>query len=332
MRQTVLVTLLLFGGAALGADDESRIEHTEYFDLHSDPWINLHHFLYQWSRADEGIGDGRPPVEVKERESLPILASGDREAWNEALSFYRKKVARLSHFDDAMLEQKFSLLNLGGDTSAVPADDIDGIGAALRTAMPIYLSTWWSEHDAINRRWVAVILDDLVRSEPSFVTLTERVYSAEWPDVRRRVDVSAYANFAAGYTALGHIVIFSSDPGNQGIYGMESIYHEVQHTREIRRPAIIRLEAAFGEDEPQLPDNFWHSLIFATAGAFVAGYAEDQGREIHTPYWQRGRFGELSGWQDAYRLVNEYWLPVVAGDSTTEVAMREIALDLSRAE
>lgn len=332
MKHAVLLAWFFIGGVTLAADDATQVAHTSHFDLHSDPWLNLHHFLYQWSRADEGIAEGRQPVTVTERDALPPLSAADRETWNAALSFYRANIARLSHFNDDMLSQKFSLLVLAGDTSAVPEEDIEGIGTALQAAMPVYLEYWWPAHDARNRQWVEAILDDLLRSEASFVSLIERIYSAEWPDEARRVDISAYANFAAGYTALGHVVIFSSDPGNQGLYGMETLYHEVQHTREIRRPAISRMEAVFTDGEPAFPDNFWHSMIFATAGAFVGDHAERRGRGPHLPYWEREGFGELRGWKDAYRLVNEYWLPVVAGDSTTEAAMLGIAQDLSSPE
>ena len=100
---TVLVAVLATG-SCFAADDASRIAHTQRFDLHSDPWINLHHFLYQWARADEGIGAGRQMVEVPERASIGELSAADHAAWNEALDFYRQSVARLDHFDQSMLE------------------------------------------------------------------------------------------------------------------------------------------------------------------------------------------------------------------------------------
>ena len=40
------------------------------YAFHSQFWINLHHFLYQWSRADEGIGRGRQMIEVPERDHV----------------------------------------------------------------------------------------------------------------------------------------------------------------------------------------------------------------------------------------------------------------------
>src|SRR5687767_5671261 len=37
----------------------TKVAETKHFEFHSDPWINLHHFLYQWAREDAGLGTGR---------------------------------------------------------------------------------------------------------------------------------------------------------------------------------------------------------------------------------------------------------------------------------
>ena len=81
MKPIAVVALALLGSSlALAAEDESMIAHTVRFDLHSDPWINLHHFLYHWSRADEGVAAGRQIVAVPERDSVGELPAADRSA------------------------------------------------------------------------------------------------------------------------------------------------------------------------------------------------------------------------------------------------------------
>jgi hypothetical protein len=37
----------------------ARTVATSRFELYSDPWVYVHHFLYQWSRADQGLSTGR---------------------------------------------------------------------------------------------------------------------------------------------------------------------------------------------------------------------------------------------------------------------------------
>ena len=69
------------GTRATPGADCYRVQ-SERFDFHSDPWINLHHFLFQWARASSEArpGDIRPPVKVPEMEQLRALTAGERQA------------------------------------------------------------------------------------------------------------------------------------------------------------------------------------------------------------------------------------------------------------
>lgn len=306
--------LVAFADSANGAVT-THIAESERFEFYSDPWLNAHHFLYQWARNEEGLGEGRSFVDVVERSTLEALDDADRIIWQQALAFYRTYVAHLDHFSDGMLAQKIELLRLDGNLEANPAEKISGLASALAQAMPVYSRYWWREHDNANRRWVQDVLGPLKETENEFVELTVRLYGAQWPDEKRRIDISAYANFRAGYTALGHTVIYSTDPGNQDLYGLEMLLHEVQHNREVAGVARRDLRAAFDTEDMNVPRNLWHSIVFSTAGEFVRRYAaaNDTG---HQPYWQREGFGELAGWTDAVDAVDRYWLPVVRGEST----------------
>ena len=306
----------------------TQIGTTRHFEFHSDPWLNAHHFLYQWARADEDIGEGREKVDVPERAGLESLPAVDRHTWLESLAFYRRNIARLSHFDDSMLEQKIGLLKAGGDVAATPEESIPGLIAALKAAMPVYGRHWWAEHDTANRRWVAAIEPTLRRTEQPFVDLTTRLYGGEWPGEPRRVDVSAYANFRAGYTALGHMVMYSTDPGNQGHYGFEMLIHEVQHAREVAGSARSDLRAAFAAADVPLPRNLWHAIIFYTAGEFAR---QNAGGE-HLPYWEREGFDGFAGWASELELVAKYWQPAIAGRSDRATAFAAMAGDVATAD
>lgn len=302
---------------------------SDHLALHSDPWVNLHHFLYNWARADEGLGTGREHVPVPERASLRELGEEERAAWSAAVRFYRDSVAGRNRFEDEMLQLKEALVRLGGDTGASPPDVIPGVSRALAVAMPVYLERWWPGHDRANGAWVASVMDRLRRHEPEYVALTERIYGARWPTGRRRVDVSAYANFAAGYTARGHVVIYSTDPGNQGLYALETLLHEVQHTRDMSSVVRAELGEAFEAAGSDVPPNLWHAMIFATAGEFVRGVAEREGLPPHTPYWTREGFGDFGGWSEVVPAVNRRWLPVVRGEASRGEAVAALVTDLS---
>lgn len=299
---------------------------SDRFELHSDPWVNLHHFLYQWARQDAGLSSGRRKVTVLERSSLAGLSDEERTAWLASAGFYRDNVASKGLFDDDMLQLKGQLMMLGGDPRARPPDRIQGIAAALSTVMPIYRDRWWPQHDRENRGWIERVLAPLRTCEKQYVETTVRVYGAEWPKDRWRVDVSAYANFAAGYTTYeGQVVIYSTDAGNQGLYALETILHEIQHAGAIggsNRPAIARVFGAAGVEPPA---NLWHALIFATAGEFVRSTVASEQRPEYTPYWIREGFESLEGWGYLVPAVRQYWLPVVRGETSREDGLAALA-------
>ena len=303
----------------------SRIAATDRFAFHSDPWINLHHFLYQWSREDLGLEIGRRPLPMPERSSVAALSEGDRAAWLRVVAFYRDAVATRGHFDPDMLRIKARLVFLDGDPSAVPADVIPGIATALRAAMPIYLNRWWPRHDEANRRWIGGVLPPLRRHEAAFVQLTTAVGEAKWPAVPWRVDMTAYPNYRAGYTTSeGHIVSFSTDPGNQNLYSLEMLLHEVQHAEDVRGTMPAAIANAFSAAGANEPENLRHAIIFATAGEFVRLIAASEGAAGYIPYWIR-ELENVKGWKELVRPVSEHWLPVVRGEVSRDKGLNALA-------
>ena len=76
---TLLSLLSLFSRGALcaqteeeGIHDSTHLTSTERFSIHSNPWINLHHFIYQWARseAERTEDDTRRPIRVSTTRSF----------------------------------------------------------------------------------------------------------------------------------------------------------------------------------------------------------------------------------------------------------------------
>jgi hypothetical protein len=299
---------------------------TDRFELDSDPWINLHHFLYQWARDEAGLASGRRKVTVPERSSLGELSGEERAAWVRSTGFYRDNVASKGLFDDEMLQLKEDLLILGGDPRARPPDRIKGIAAALSAAMPIYLDKWWPQHDKANRGWIARVVAPLRTYEKRYVEMTVRVHGAVWPTARWRIDASAYANSAAGYTTFeGHVVIYSTDAGNQDLYALETVFHEIQHAGAIGGSITGALGRAFEAAGVEVPANLWHALIFATAGEFVRSTVASERRPEYVPYWIKEGFESLDGWITLVPAVRQHWLPVVRGETSREEGLAALA-------
>jgi hypothetical protein len=312
--------------AAQLASAGTVVATTQHFELHSDPWINLHHFLYQWARQDQGLSGGRKPVTVPERASLPQMPAAARADWLRALTFYRDAIASRSHWDLDMLRLKRELVNLSGDATARPPDRINGIADALSTAMPIYLDRWWPRHDEVNRAWIDEAATRARRHERGFVAMTMRVHGAMWPQDRWRVDASAYANGIAGYTTReGHVVVYSTDAGIQDLFALEMIFHEIQHASVIEGSTPAAVATAFTAVGVQVPDNLTHALIFATAGEFVRSIAAGEGRPRYQPYWINEGFETLEGWSHLVPAINQHWLPVVRGETSRDEGLKSLA-------
>jgi hypothetical protein len=314
---------------AITSPRATRVVATDRFAFHSDPWINLHHFLYQWSREDRGLEIGRHPLPMPERSTVGELSAADRTAWLSVVAFYRDAVASRGNFDPDMMRIKARLMFLNGDPSAAPADVIPGIANALRAAMPIYLNRWWPRHDEANRRWIGGVMSPLRRHEAAFVRLTTTVRESKWPALPWRVDVTAYPNYRAGYTTSeGHIVMFSTDPGNQNLYSLEMLLHEVQHAEAIEGTIPTAITSAFSAAGAKAPANLWHAIIFATAGEFVRSMAASEGTAGYMPYWIR-ELENVDGWKELMRPVSEYWLPVVRGEVSRAEGLNALARALS---
>jgi hypothetical protein len=317
---------LVFAAVPAAAQAATLVAVTDRFELHSDAWINLHHFLYQWARADAGLDQGRRRVHVAERSELATLSNEERAAWIVALGFYRASVAPKGHFDREMLQVKRELLHLSGNPRKRPTDRIPGIAAALSAVMPVYLKSWWPQHDKANRAWIEQVRPHLIRHEKRFVEMTARVHGSDWPRERWRADISAYANWAGGYTTSeGHIVIYSRDSNYQDLNGFEILLHEVQHAEVILGKTPASLERAFAAAGTKPPPNLWHALIFATAGEFVRSVAESEGRAVHTPAWIQVGIHNLEGWREIVPVVNQHWLPVIRGERSREEGVGALA-------
>ena len=313
--------------ARAAGEPPAVVLETRHFAFHSDPWQNLHHFLYQWARDELGIASGRQEVVVAERHGPQPTGEGARE-WSDAVAFYREHVASRDHFDLPMLELKAGLLGLGGDPTADPPDDIAGIAARLGAAMPVYLATWWTGHDAANRAWIEHVGADVSTYESRWVATVSRLFGGEWVEGRLRIDVAAYANWAGGYTSNEppHTVIWSRDDTNgRGLYGLELVFHESGHVTPLGAPLRRTVADVFRSAGVDEPGNLRHLLLFATAGEVVREIAAARGRPEHVPYVVAEGLTGFAGWAPLWPAVQEHWVPVVRGGGGPVPALEAIA-------
>lgn len=328
-RLLAAAVVLTAAGPAGVAAQSTEVARTRHLRIHSDPWLNLHHFLYQWARAEEDIGSGRQDVPVPERGDEDHLGDRQREAWRAAVDFYREHLAGLDHFDGVMLRATNALWRKGPER-ALP-DEPAGLARRLETAMEVYRERWWPGHDRANRSWWDAIEPWVADHEPFVVATMERAYGGRWEEPLR-VDVSAYANWQGGYTSLrpDHTVVSSTDPSNQGLAGLEILVHEAGHQLALYGPNRGDVADTFAAAGIEPPRNLWHAVIFETAGWIVREVAGKEGLPDYEPMAEALR--EFRGWRELWPALDAHWVPFLEGDSSREEALSALATRFSEGE
>jgi hypothetical protein len=135
---------------------DCNVSYSERFAFHSDPWINLHHFLNEWGRnvPDRPAGDRRRPVDVKERTELARLTECEQQIWSGAIAYYRERlVQRDSAFDRNLIALRGELGALACSTAPPPISNAE-LWTVLNEAMTVYRRHWWPAHHLSNAEWI----------------------------------------------------------------------------------------------------------------------------------------------------------------------------------
>lgn len=238
---------------------------SRHFVFHSDPDVNLHHFLYQWSRHRDPDARWRL-VEIPEKADLERLDEGARRLWQEALDFYRRELSyRHLFFDREMLELRYLLSEERRATSDERAQRLLDL---LDRVRPVYLDQWWPAHDAANRAWLEQLLPALRAHEIEIAPRLAAAYGGRWPDERIRVDLAAYSNDVGAY-ASRQVVISTRSPGNAMPRSLEVLFHESSHYPSLEQPLTGTLDREFERQGAEAPARLWHLMMFYTSGELV---------------------------------------------------------------
>src|SRR6185369_607114 len=111
-----------------------------------------------------------------------------------------------------------------------------------------------------------------------------------WPD-EFTVDVTVEAGWAGAYTTDNPVRIThsSTDSKLQDYAALESLFHEASHSRD--QWLSDKLDAAALKVKQELPNRFWHAVLFYAAGEFTKKELEEVG--IHyIPYAEKNKLFE----------------------------------------
>jgi len=308
---------------------------TELFAFHSEPEINLHHFLFNEAAVEWPPRRGAPdlsgyPLWKEDRNRLAELTEAERKTWNEALGFYRDHlIGRSLLFDRGLLAIRDALTGKAPRESVPEADR--GVFEHLDRCLPIYESHWWPIHDRTNRGWVVTLVPSLVRYERQIASRITVAYGAEWSSPPNRVDVVAYADRTSAYTTgEPHSTISSANPALRMPWGLEILFHEHSHSDALEQSLVATVDGAFARIGLRAPRNLWHILLFATAGEVVRSVRVAAGEADYVPYAQTNQvFHTREIDRHAWESVEKRWIPALAKGEPLGAVIDAIAADLA---
>ena len=299
---------------------------TTLFDMQSNFWVNLHHFLYATARARRGLDAGRATItqSLADTSGAGTLSPAMRADWDAALAYYDRAVAeRDILFDSSLVVVNDVLTNVRGPSLRETTLDT-ALVRALEQAAPGYRAVWWPRHDAANRRWIAAVLPLLAQHGDSAAAWEARIFGGAWAKEPVRVDVTAYANWAGAYTTEmpSHITIASLNEDTRGTAAFEILFHEVLHTMD--GPLLERYRSAARAAGKRPLRNPTHPFIFYTAGEVT--------RQLfpgHVPYAKAvGLWTRVPDMRAMLPLLERSWQSWIADGTTLDAALRRIAVEL----
>lgn len=237
------------------------------------------------------------------RPELTELSTADRKIWELTTEYYSKKLANKDLLDEDLSSIKSVLARHEND--AVLADnELPGqLLEALNQVAGIYRRTAWPAQDKMNRTWLSRHAAQIQRLGPPLSKELSAAFGVPWPKERVRLDLVPMAGGGGAYTSLGplHIVLSTVDPRNQGVTGLEILFHEASHglVQQLR----TALKASSDHLAIQEPPNLWHAVLFYTVGELVKRHLPD-----YTPYaFSQGLW--TRAWPNYIGPIQEQWKP-----------------------
>lgn len=289
-------------------------------------WLNLHHFLYVLGRTRNRAPDsmrGAVAGAPEDRAGFEDLPGETRSVWESAISTYAKSASTKDLiFDRHLAAVTKAIAEVVENVKALPAAVDADLREAMWAAAPVYRRVWWERHSKANQERVRELGDLLAQYGKTVAGEVSRAYQTQWPTKGFRVDVVAYANWAGAYsTADELIVLASTDPAMAGTQGLESVFHEAMHQWDDAMEA--RLGKIANRSHARVPRALSHSLIFYTAGYFVAKTVPG-----HKPYavinglWSGGGLVAMD-------KLDEFWRPYLDGKTALNDAIESLLIALS---
>jgi hypothetical protein len=329
-----LMTTVTLGSPSAGfaqAPSHASVARTPHFAFHSDFATNLNDALIA-----AGVARRASKVEIfqsgSEKACFDALPAAERAAWNRTVDYYTEIISPARFFAREQMVPRLELAGVVKKETLVDAGEQRFLEIARgfrAAAAPAYERCRWSSQDASNRRWIENVLPLLAIHEKALGQRLPELYGTPWVGLPFRVDVVDTVSWA-GADAVHvdppgvHILVSSSNSGNQGPAALEIVFHEACHfLTGFNTPLPAALAAAARDAGLTDRRDLTHPVHFFMTGEAVRRVLEKAGEPPYTPYlYANGLFSPE--FRDA---VQKTWPAYMDGKRT----LQEAAADLIRA-
>jgi hypothetical protein len=297
-------------------------------------WLNLHHFLYVLGRAQSKVQDASreavagAPAEAER--GFNGLDAVEQKVWAAAVTAYSTGLSRLDAIRGTPMPDITAALAQADDAGTLEGVPIDSAAReTLERAAPVYRKTWWPSHRASNQAWRTSIEKLVAQHGRTVMDFISRAYGLQWPAAGFPVHASRYSNWAGAYSSVrGVLVIASSHPGNDGLSGLEGIFHEGMHQWDGQVYGLLGAQAK--AIEATVPPDLPHALIWVTAGEAVRRLDPAYVRTVDAlNIWKLNSSGAREPMMRLKAPLEETWLPYLAGRGTRDEALAALLASIN---
>lgn len=307
----------------------SLVLTTPHFAFYSDLATNVHDALITAATARRAK---QPELFTAgaQKACFDGLSAADRDGWMRAADYYTAGAS--TRFQRVL--QRLALAGLvqrDGVSETANRQFLDEAAAVRDAATPAYRQCRWPAQDAVNRRWIDGVKPLLAAHETTLGQELPALFKVPWAGLPFRVDVVETA-FPAGADSAGpnfptlHILVSSTNSGNQDRAALEIVFHEASHFLATPDSPLSTALAAAAKESGFTPQgDLVHQVHFFMTGETVRRVLARAGEPSYTAYLYANKL-----FSDRFRdAAARTWPAYMDGTRTLTDAARDLVRTLS---
>jgi len=261
---------------------------TPHFAFYSDLATNVHDALIAAATARRSK---QPELFTAgdQKACFDEIAASDRDGWVRAVEYYT--AGRSTRVQRVLQRLELAgLVRRAGLSDAADRQFLEEWAAVRDAATSAYRQCRWPAQDAVNRRWIEGVKPLLARHETTLGEELPALFKVPWAGLPFRVDVVETALPVGADSARPdfptlHILVSSTNSGNQDRAALEVVFHEASHfLAGPGSPLSTALAVAAQESGFNPPGDLVHQVHFFMTGETVRRVLARAGEPSYTAY------------------------------------------------